>query len=108
MNRSTQQRGATLVEMVTTAGAAVLGLDDRVGRLAEGLEADLICLSMDGAHATPSYEPLAHVAYAARSSDVRHVIVAGRVLVRDRELLTLDIDRIRSEAREVAAKIRAT
>ena len=98
----------TLVEMVTTAGAAVLGLDGRVGRLAEGLEADLICLSMDGAHATPSYEPLAHIAYAARSSDVRHVIVAGRVVVRDRELLTLDVDRIRSEARDVAAKIRPT
>jgi len=97
----------TLVEMVTTAGASVLGLGDRIGRLTEGYEADLICLSLDGAHATPSYEPLSHVAYVARSSDVRHVMIAGRVVVHDRELRTVDIDRIRTEAREVAAKIRS-
>ena len=99
---------SALVEMVTTAGASTLGLGDRIGRLSEGFEADLICLSLEGPHATPSYEPLSHIAYAARSSDVRHVMVAGRMLVRDRELLTLDIGRIRAEARELATKIQAS
>jgi 5-methylthioadenosine/S-adenosylhomocysteine deaminase len=99
---------STLVEMATTTGAAVLGLGDRVGRLHEGYEADLVCLSLEGPHATPLYDPVAHVVYAARSSDVRHVIVGGRQVVRDRELLTLDMDRIRSDARELATKIRSS
>jgi 5-methylthioadenosine/S-adenosylhomocysteine deaminase len=87
------------LEMVTTRGAEVLGLDT-IGTLREGLEADLICVAVDGPHTTPLYDPVSHLVFAARSSDVRHVMVRGKVLVRDRVLQTLDVERIQAQARE--------
>jgi len=95
-----------LAALATREGARVLGLDDRVGVLAVGREADLICLSTAGAHCTPMYDPFSHLAFAARSSDVRHVVVRGRVLVRNRQLETLDLEAIRHRAVEIAERIR--
>jgi 5-methylthioadenosine/S-adenosylhomocysteine deaminase len=97
----------TMLEMVTIEGAKVLGLDQQIGTLSEGREADLICVSIDGPHTAPLYDPYSHMVFAARSADVRHVMVKGKVLVRDRELLTLDHDRIESQAREFSEKILA-
>lgn len=97
----------TVLEMATVGGARVLGLDDRVGSLREGKEADLICVSVDALHATPLYDPYSHLVYAARASDVRHVMVRGRLLVKDRELKTVDRDRVRAAALEAAGRIRA-
>jgi 5-methylthioadenosine/S-adenosylhomocysteine deaminase len=68
-----------MVEMATIDGARVLGLDDRIGTLIEGREADLICVDTDRAHATPLYDPYSHLVFAARAADIRHVVVRGRV-----------------------------
>jgi 5-methylthioadenosine/S-adenosylhomocysteine deaminase len=95
----------TMLDMVTIAGARVLGLEGRIGTLSEGREADLICISTDGPHATPMYDPYSHLVFAARSADVRHVMVRGKVLVQDRELLTLDRERIEAQAREFSERI---
>jgi 5-methylthioadenosine/S-adenosylhomocysteine deaminase len=94
----------TALEILTRGGARVLGLD-RIGMLAEGYEADLICISVDGPHTAPIYDPISHLIFAARSSDVRHVMVRGRVLVRNRELQTLDRERIEAQAREFSETI---
>ena len=94
-----------LLEMATTDGARVLGLGERIGTLAPGMEADLVCLSMAGPHATPVYDPLSHLAYAARSSDVRHVLVRGRLVVADRQLRTIDLEEVSRRAREIAGTI---
>jgi 5-methylthioadenosine/S-adenosylhomocysteine deaminase len=96
----------TLIEMITTTGARVLGLGDRVGRLSEGMEADVVCLATDSPNGFPIYEEMSHLAYAARAADVLHVLVAGRPVVRDRQLLTLDVERLRSRTVEVASRIR--
>ncbi len=93
--------------MATIGGARVLGLDERIGTLAEGKEADLICISIDRAHATPLYDPFSHLVYAARSSDVRHVLVRGKLVVGDGKLRTLDLDRVRAEAAEFALRLRS-
>mgnify|MGYP006288164821 CR=1 FL=1 len=98
----------SLVEMATRTGAAVLGLEDRIGTLAPGYEADLICLSTAGPHATPLYDPYSHIVFAARGSDVRHVMVRGRLLVHDRKLLTVDLDEATTRVVEIAARIRGT
>jgi 5-methylthioadenosine/S-adenosylhomocysteine deaminase len=90
----------TMLEMVTIRGAEVLGIGDRIGILSEGREADLICVSVDGPHTAPMYDPYSHMVFAARASDVRHAMVRGRVLLRNRELKTLDVDRIEAQARE--------
>ncbi len=97
-----------VLEMLTLHGARVLGLADRIGTLTPGKEADLICIAIDGPHATPLYEPFSHLACAARASDVRHVLVRGRAVVRDRHLETVDLERLRAEVKQAAATIRGT
>jgi 5-methylthioadenosine/S-adenosylhomocysteine deaminase len=97
-----------MIELATTNGARVLGLADRVGTLSEGLEADLICVEIDGPHTAPMYDPYSQLVYAARASDVRHVVVRGRVVVRNRKLQTIDRERIEAQVRELSETIRST
>jgi 5-methylthioadenosine/S-adenosylhomocysteine deaminase len=92
------------LEMLTVRGAEVLGLSS-VGMLREGYDADLICIAVEGPHTAPMYDPVSHLVFAARSSDVRHVVVRGRVLVRDRELQTLDVEQIEAQAREFSETV---
>ena len=86
--------------------AEVLGLADHVGTLSEGRAADLICVSVDGPHSAPMYDPFSHMVFAARASDVRHVMVRGEVVVRNRELKTLDVERIEAQVREFSETMR--
>ncbi len=96
-----------MIEMATSAGAKVLGLSNRIGSLTEGREADIVCIKVDGPHTAPMYDPYSHLVFAARSSDVRHVVIRGRIIVRNRALKTLDLDRIEAQAREFSETIRA-
>jgi 5-methylthioadenosine/S-adenosylhomocysteine deaminase len=89
-----------VVEMATQGGADVLGIDS--GRIEAGANADLAVLDLDAAHLTPQHDLVSHLAYAARGSDVRHTVCDGHVLMQDRELTTLDADRVRERASEHA------
>ncbi len=93
------------VAMATLGGARVLGLDDRIGTLSEGKEADIVCIDLRAPHATPMYDPFSHLAYAARAADVRHVLVRGRVLVRNGVLETIDLETVTAKAAEITARI---
>ena len=81
--------GETLA-IATRGSAQVLGMADRLGTVAPGKLADLILVDLTGAHHQPLHNVPASLVYAARASDVRTTIVDGRVLMRDRKLLTLD------------------
>jgi 5-methylthioadenosine/S-adenosylhomocysteine deaminase len=96
-----------VVALATREGARVLGLEDRVGTLTPGKQADLIVMDVQQAHLTPLYDPFSHLVYAARSADVRHVMVAGRWLMRDRRLFTLDWQELASRARKYAGELAA-
>ena len=102
----TQMQARTVVEMLTIGGARVLGLADRVGTLEAGKRADVVCFALDHPRTVPVYDPYSHIAYAARSSDVRHVVVDGRVVVRDRDLVGTDVEGLLAEVREAAARAR--
>lgn len=78
------------VRMATIEGARALGLDEHLGSLEPGKRADLIVLDLDAPHLRPLHDPWSTLAYAAHSADVRDTVVDGRVLMRDRELRTLD------------------
>jgi 5-methylthioadenosine/S-adenosylhomocysteine deaminase len=95
----------TAVEMATAGGARALGLEDRIGILRVGAEADVVCWDTSAPHMTPLYDPASHLAFACRGSDARHVVVAGRTVVRDRDLLTMDLERLRAQVQERAAAI---
>ena len=90
-----------VVEMATAGSAAALGVDS--GRIEPGANADLAVLDLDAAHLTPAHDLVSHLAYAARGSDVRHTVCDGEVLMRDREVLTLDAAAVRERAAAAAA-----
>jgi 5-methylthioadenosine/S-adenosylhomocysteine deaminase len=94
------------LEMATIGGARSLGMADRIGSLEPGKKADLIVVSMGAARQTPLYDPISHVVYTTRGDDVRTVVVSGRVLMRDRRVLTLDEAAVLREAREMALRVR--
>lgn len=91
-------RAPLVVKMATLDGARALGLDEHIGSLEVGKRADIIAVNTRSAHATPSSNPYSSVVYAVHASDVRHVLVDGRVLVRDRHLMGLDIDAVIADA----------
>jgi 5-methylthioadenosine/S-adenosylhomocysteine deaminase len=88
------------VEMATAGGADVLGLN--AGRIEAGAKADLAVIDLDAPHLTPEHDLVSHLAYAARGSDVRHTVCDGEVLMRDREVLTLDEAAVMERAAERA------
>jgi cytosine/adenosine deaminase-related metal-dependent hydrolase len=95
----------TMIEMVTVNGAKAVGLGDEIGSLEEGKKADLIILTADSPHLTPSINPLSNLVYAATGREVRTVIIDGNLVMKDREVLTFDEDRILKEASERAAAV---
>jgi 5-methylthioadenosine/S-adenosylhomocysteine deaminase len=92
--------------LATRLGARVLGLENEVGALAPGLQADLVVIDLDRPHLTPLYDPYSHLVYAATGGDVATVIVAGRLLVEDRRLLAFDLEETLARARELARQVR--
>ncbi|MFD5569322.1 amidohydrolase [Streptomyces cadmiisoli] len=75
----------------TVQSARAVGLGDTVGRIAPGRRADIVLVGLDGPHTQPVHDLAATLVHSARSSDVRTTVVDGRILMRDRELLTLDV-----------------
>jgi cytosine/adenosine deaminase-related metal-dependent hydrolase len=88
-----------VLEMATIGGARALGLDRLIGSLEPGKRADFIVVRTDGPHWVPTLNPVANFVYASSGADVDTVVVAGRVLMEGRELLTLDEERVLDEAR---------
>jgi 5-methylthioadenosine/S-adenosylhomocysteine deaminase len=92
------------LRIATIEGAKALGLDREVGSLEEGKQADVILVNLDTLHSSPYSDPISAVVYSAQSSDVKSVIVNGELLMRDRQLLTVDEASVLEEAnRERAA-----
>jgi 5-methylthioadenosine/S-adenosylhomocysteine deaminase len=98
---------ATALEMATINGARALGLDKTIGSIEVGKRADLVIVDTGKARMTPLYDPVSHIVYAAHGDDVRTVMVNGRVLMRDRSMLTLDEAAVLAEARKLASAVRA-
>ncbi len=96
-----------LLRLATRAGAQALGFTDS-GALAPGMAADLVLLSTAAPRFCPAHDLPALVAYAAHPGDVTHVMCDGRWLLRDRQLLTLDEERIRAEVARRAARLVAS
>ena len=90
----------------TAAGAEVLGLGQTCGSLVSGKQADIVVLHSDRPHLQPLYNPVSQAVYAANGGDVRHVFVAGRQLVDNGELTTIDLNEVRASVNDLAAKVR--
>jgi 5-methylthioadenosine/S-adenosylhomocysteine deaminase len=98
----------SVVEMATIEGAKALHMEKQIGSLEAGKKADIILIALDEPNAVPMYDIYAQLAYALKGSDVETVIIAGRVVMRDKKLLTLNQPEILAKAREYGAKVEAS
>jgi 5-methylthioadenosine/S-adenosylhomocysteine deaminase len=96
---------ADAIEMATIAGARALGRN-RLGSLAAGMLADVIIVDVSKPRQQPLFDPVAQIVYASRGDDVVTTIVNGRVLMRDRKVLTLDEAKVVADARTAADLVR--
>jgi len=95
----------TVLQMATTWGVEVMGLEKEIGTLERGKKADLIVVDLDNPHLVPLYNPISTLAYSASGADVKDVIVNGQVLLKNKEFQTLDRHEILSKVREVCRGI---
>ena len=97
---------AEALEMATLGGARALGRGQHLGSLEPGKLADLIIVGMSKARQQPLFEPMSQVVYASRGDDVETTIVNGKVLMRDRKVLTMDEAAVLRDARVAADLVR--
>ena len=91
--------------MATIEGARALHMDSDIGSLEAGKRADIVVVDLDSLHQTPRYNVFSHLVYATKASDVRTVVIEGRVVMRDRRLLTLNEELIKQKARAYRERI---
>jgi len=95
---------ATALHLATAAGAQALFMADGLGTLRPGAPADLQLIDISGPRYFPRHSLLAHVVYSSCATDVTDVFVAGRPLLRKREHLTIDKERVLRAAQQTAVK----
>jgi 5-methylthioadenosine/S-adenosylhomocysteine deaminase len=97
----------TVLRMATIGGATAIGLGESIGSLEIGKRADLIQVAFDDVHHVPTYDVISHLVYVTDEQDVASVVVDGTLLMRGKEFLTIDTERVAEEARALAAKIQS-
>ena len=94
------------LRMATIDGARAMGLDQEIGSIEPGKRADIVVLNICALHATPKPRDLASaIVYSTQPEDVQTVIIDGRLVMRDRKLLTLNEDEVRADANEQALEL---
>jgi 5-methylthioadenosine/S-adenosylhomocysteine deaminase len=94
--------------LATQGGASALGLGDQLGSLEAGKLADVVLIDVTAPELVPLYNVYSQLAYAIKGGHVRTVLVGGRVVVREREMLTVNVPEVIREAKRLQAKILAS
>jgi len=97
----------TVLGMATRGGATAIGLGETIGSLEVGKRADLIQVAFEDVHHVPTFDVVSHLVFVTDEQDVASVVVDGKILMKEREMLTIDTARVRAEATALAAKIQA-
>jgi 5-methylthioadenosine/S-adenosylhomocysteine deaminase len=98
----------SVVEMATIEGARALHMEKEIGSLEVGKKADIILISLEEPNAIPMYDIYAQLAYALKGSDVETVVIGGRIVMRDKKLLTLNEPEILAKGRQYGKKVEAS
>jgi 5-methylthioadenosine/S-adenosylhomocysteine deaminase len=97
-----------VVEMATIDGARALHMEKEIGSLEAGKKADLVLISLNEPNAVPVYDVYAQIAYALKGRDVQTVMIGGRIVMRDRKLLTVDEAKVLEKAREYEKSVKTS
>lgn len=93
-----------ILQMATSGGAEILGLQEKIGSLVPGKAADLVLLDLQQPHLQPFYSQDLLV-YAANGADVSTVIINGRLVVENRRVLTSDVQEVMERVRDLAQNL---
>jgi 5-methylthioadenosine/S-adenosylhomocysteine deaminase len=96
----------TVLRMATCDGAKVLGLDHLVGSIRSGMKADLLMINLDKPHLTPMYSEYSHLVYVVNGSDVDTVFINGKLVMENRNLLTIDVREAMARVRRIAQRVK--
>ena len=96
----------TVLKMCTIDGAKSLGLDDTIGSLEPGKRADIIIIDTHKPHLVPMYNPISHLVYAVKGSDVATSIINGKIVMENGRLLTLKVEDIMEDVKIIAEEVR--
>ena len=96
-----------IIETATFGGARALGLEDEIGTLEAGKQADLIAVALDNAAQMPVHDVYSALLFASNARDVKMTMVAGREIYRDAEAKMIDENELKAKMREIAAKMKA-
>jgi 5-methylthioadenosine/S-adenosylhomocysteine deaminase len=97
-----------VVEMATIGGARALHLDKQIGSLEAGKQADLVLIGTGATHSTPMYSVYSQLVYALNAHDVRTVVIAGKIVMENRVMMTMDKPAILAKAHEYQRKVAAS
>jgi 5-methylthioadenosine/S-adenosylhomocysteine deaminase len=89
----------TILRMATIDGAKAIRMSHLIGSLEIGKKADIIVINTNKPHLTPMYNPYSHLVYAARGQDVEHVVINGQLVMRERQILTMNVQDILLKAK---------
>ena len=98
---------STVLTMATRGGATAIGLGESIGSLEVGKRADIIQVAFDDVHHVPTYDVVSHLVWVSDEQDVASVVVDGKVLMKEGEMLTIDTSRVAAEAAALAARIQS-
>lgn len=101
----TAMPATTVFHMATMGGARALGIDDRVGSLEAGKLADIVLVDIRAPELTPLYNVYSHLVFAIKGGHVATVLVGGRVIVRDKDVVTVDEAEVMQKANELKEQI---
>lgn len=105
---TTLMKAQDTFEIATLGGARSMHQEKDIGTLSKGKKADIAIIDLSGIHSSPLYEPYSHLVFSARSSDVRDVIVDGRLLVKNRENLHIDLESLKRLAMKAIERLGLT
>jgi len=96
---------AEALSVATVGGAGCLGMNESVGELIEGAQADLVVLSLNEAHQFPTYDPVVSTVFSSSGRDVLLTVVAGKEIFNNGRVVSVDEERLRARMREIAEKL---
>lgn len=94
-----------VLRMATIGGAKMMGVDNIIGTVEVNKKADIIIIDTESPHLVPLYDPYSAIVYSAKGNDVRDVIVNGRVLMRERSIITIDVEEAIARVSEISKDI---
>jgi len=96
----------TVLHMATSKGAKVLGLGELIGTLNPGKKADMVVINLNKPHLTPLYDEYSHLVYAVNGADADTVLINGRMVMKDRQLLTINEAEAMERVNRLAMRVR--